>query len=152
MTENQIAQQAYDGAYDAASRVTRHTQTVEEAALHAVRTIFNKLDQWDGRPIGNWAAIIGRNKAIDIRKKFHREKEYDSFEHSMTAITPDEPRDYTKLHGALSKLSSKKQELMSMYYFKEMEMQTIAEETGYSLSDVKISIMRGRQQIKKLLE
>jgi RNA polymerase sigma-70 factor (ECF subfamily) len=66
--------------------------------------------------------------------------------------TPDEVEDYSRLHSALSKLSPKKQELMSMYYFKDMEMQTIAEETGYGLSDVKISIMRGRQQIKKLLE
>jgi RNA polymerase sigma factor (sigma-70 family) len=153
MTEQQIAQQAYEGAYSAASRVTRHTQTIEEAALHAVRTVFKKLDEWDGRPIENWAAIIGRNKAIDIRKKFRRETELDTtLEYVIGTETPDEVEDYSRLHSALSKLSPKKQELMSMYYFKDMEMQTIAEETGYGLSDVKISIMRGRQQIKKLLE
>jgi len=154
MNLTQIHEEAYVNGYSAASRITNQTQLREEAALHAARTVLEKLDEWDGRRIGNWAAVIARNKAIDLKKAAGRTEltePYEFFIDESAAPAVDDSVDYSYLHAAIGKLSPRKRELMSMHYLKGMEMQTIAEQLGTSLSNVKVTVMRARQDLKKLL-
>ena len=110
------------------------------------------MDDWDGRPIGAWANRIARNKAIDLSKLRRRDADYDSTEFiHVHDEQPEEDRDYSALHKAIDSLSPRKRELMVLHYFKNMEMQTIAESVGTSLSNVKVTIMRARQDLKQLL-
>lgn len=110
------------------------------------------MDDWDGRPIGAWANRIARNKAIDLSKLRKRDVDYDSTEFiHVHDEQPEEGKDYSALHKAIDSLSPRKRELMVLHYFKNMEMQTIAESVGTSLSNVKVTIMRARQDLKQLL-
>lgn len=155
MDLNQIAQEAYDNGYSAALRITKQTQLVEEAALHAARTVIDKLDEWDGRRIGNWAAVIARNKAIDLKHAAYKTEltePYEFFMDEAAAPLPPEEADYTSLHKAIESLSPRKRELLTLHYYGGMEMQTIAESLGTSLSNVKVTVMRARQDIKEYLD
>ena len=152
MTHQQIADLVRPAAWQAVTKVTNHTQDQEEAVAHALRTIIDKFDQWDGRPVGAWAYRIARNKAIDLKKLRRRDVDYEAseFMHEHSEQPLDEV-DYSRLRAAIDSLSPKKRELTILHYYKGMEMQTIAESVGTSLSNVKVTIMRARRDLKQLL-
>lgn len=152
MTHQQIAKLVEPAAWSGAAGITNHTQDREEAVAHALRTIIDKFDEWDGRPIGAWANRIARNKAIDLKKKRRNDCDYEATEFMhVPSEQPLDEVDYSRLRAAIDSLSPKKRELTILHYYKGMEMQTIAESVGTSLSNVKVTIMRARRDLKQLL-
>lgn len=152
MNHQQIADQVLPAARAAVWKITKSTDIQEEAVAHTLRTIIDKFDRWDGRPLGGWATTIARNKAIDLKKLVRNQVSYDALESvDLPTYQPEDPETYDALYRAINQLSPKKRELMVLHYLEGMEMQTVAERVGTSLSNVKVTCMRARQDLKKLL-
>lgn len=153
MTHQEIAKLVEPAAWNGAASITKHTQDREEAVAHTLRTIIDKFDQWDGRPVQAWANRIARNKAIDLKKRRKREVDYEvsDFIH-IAAEQPEERMEYPLLQAAIDSLSPRKRELMLLHYYRGMEMHVIADRLDMSLSNVKVTAMRARQDIKKYIE
>ena len=151
MTTNQIAKAVWDKALSSAKEITKHTQTAEDAASHTLEMIMTRLDEWDGRPIENWAGIIARNKAIALKKRDGRYTDFDVHEYRLSSEEEPAVADYISLHKAINTLKPREIEVIIQHYFEGKEFQVIAEQTGEPLSTIKVRCMRARNKLKNLL-
>ncbi len=59
---------------------------------------------------------------------------------------------YEELYQAVADLPEKSQQVIDLYYFQDMSIKEIAHILGAGQSWVKISLYRGRKQLRKALE
>ena len=60
--------------------------------------------------------------------------------------------DFDFLYTAIQHLKSSYQEVLDLYYLQGFSMEEIRQVTGRSISSIKVTLMRGRQVLKKQLE
>ncbi len=67
-------------------------------------------------------------------------------------VNPFENQDYELLRSAIEELPSKEAALLELYYFQGFTVKEIARIMSYSVSKVKIQLMRSRAKLRKKLE
>ncbi|MBM7313841.1 RNA polymerase sigma factor [Streptococcus suis] len=88
--------------------------------------------------------------------KYRRDKRYyeilqKEFFRSEDLLVYDQ-EDYEELYQAVADLPEKYQQVIDLYYFQGMTVKEVATVLGRSQSWVKISLYRGRNQLRKTLE
>lgn len=68
------------------------------------------------------------------------------------SVIPFENKDYELLRSAIEELPSKEAALLELYYFQGFTVKEIARIMSYSVSKVKIQLMRSRAKLRKKLE
>lgn len=139
----------------------------KDEAQDAVMQIFEKL-QTDllSREIENfkaWLGFVVRNHCISlIRKKktqLKNVKSYYEFEYEeanyetelrIESVSDDLMLRY--MSESLKELKPKQKDCVELFYLKAMSYQQIAEQTGYSLNEVKSYIQNGKRNLKLLIE
>jgi RNA polymerase sigma-70 factor (ECF subfamily) len=64
----------------------------------------------------------------------------------------EKERTYTRLQEALTQLSKEQQQCVTLFYLEKKSYQQIADETGFSLMQVKSFIQNGKRNLKLMLE
>lgn len=87
---------------------------------------------------------------------YRRDKKYldilqRDFFHEANDLKFETP-DYLPLHQAIEKLSDRFRIVLDLYYFQDLSVKEIAKVLHVSVSKVKVDLMRGRQELRKILE
>jgi RNA polymerase sigma factor (sigma-70 family) len=132
----------------------------------AVTRIFEKLfGELKKREIENfkvWLTFVTRNFCIsELRKKqvqLGRDLEYQYSEAEAEAENdpriegePDKEVQLKQLEEAIAELKPVQQTCIRLFYLESRSYQEIAEQTGYSLNEVKSSIQNGKRNLKIIL-
>jgi len=135
----------------------------EEEAKDAVQQVFlktiNELHKYKVEYFKSWIYMIAKNHCLMIlRNKGRFNAEID--ERSMA--TPDEPaektdqlekeKSLTHLAGALQQLNKEQQLCVTLFYLQKKSYQEIAQQTSYSIMQVKSHIQNGKRNLKLIME
>ena len=133
-----------------------------EEAKDAVQQVQLKVIQQVGRyPIENfhsWIYKIAVNECNMLFRKRRRllreltETDAQLLSEEGNAPDPQETFQLHRLTGALSVLKSAQQTCIRKFYLENKTYQDVAEETGYSLKEVKSHIQNGKRNLKLILE
>jgi RNA polymerase sigma-70 factor, ECF subfamily len=127
----------------------------EDLVQETLIAIYTKRDMFDSnQKLLGWVYAIARYRMIDRwrhTKRRGQEINIDLFEQTLPAPineSGDPTRDIARL---LSSLPQKQRAAIELVKLKDMSIQEAADATGWSVSDVKISIHRGLKALMELV-
>jgi RNA polymerase sigma-70 factor (ECF subfamily) len=132
-----------------------------EEARDAVQQIFLKaiteLHKYEVTYFSSWLYMIARNYCLmKLRDRKHRVKPVDLLADFLPA---GEETDVLhkenlllKLESALNELNPEQNRCIRLFYLQKKSYQEIAEETGFSLMQVKSYIQNGKRNLRLLIE
>ena len=103
--------------------------------------------------VKSWMYQASIRRYID---RYRRDKRYweilqqDFFPEKMKHLFAND--DYELLYSAIQELSEKDALLLELYYFQGFTIKEIAQITAFSISKVKIQLMRSRTTLRSILE
>ncbi|MGV3529456.1 MAG: RNA polymerase sigma factor [Flavisolibacter sp.] len=134
----------------------------EHAAKDAVQQIFLKVltevPKYQIDYFKSWLYMVGKNHCLmQLRSNGNRQLKEIQEEH--TAAVEDNleqvkqnEETYEKLEEAINELGEEQRQCVILFYLKKNSYQQIAEQTGYSLMQVKSYIQNGKRNLKIILE
>jgi len=132
-----------------------HQELVQEVWV----SVFLSLSKFRGQaPFLHWIRRIATNAGYrywkrEARRAEQREAYVNEQRSEPPAAEPSTPADAAeRLHGLLARLKPDYRLVLTLFYFEECSVNEIAEQTGWSLSKVKVCNMRAREKLKALLE
>ncbi len=140
-----------------------NTNEAEDIAIETFAKAFEKIHTFDeGYNFKNWLIKISKNVYIDrSRKKESKKKTTDinTYQGELLILSEPDEEDHIileqKLNAikeAMKTLKPKYREILELRYFKDMPYKQIAEETGESISNVKIRLMRAKKLLAEKLK
>ena len=135
----------------------------EEEARDAVQQVFlktiNELHKYKVEYFKSWIYMIAKNHCLMIlRDKGRFNAEIDE----RTMATPAEPgertehlekeKNLTHLAGALQQLNKEQQLCITLFYLQKKSYMEIAQQTSYSILQVKSHIQNGKRNLKLIME
>jgi RNA polymerase sigma-70 factor (ECF subfamily) len=140
----------------------------EEEAKDAVMHIFEKLMadllKHEVQYFKSWLYIFSKNHCLMIirTKQSRLKKEMDLQVHASSFMEtgPDlhhksqeaKEEEFNALEKAMEELNEEQRKCIDLFYLKEKSYQEIAQETGYTLNEVKSFIQNGKRNLKIKLE
>jgi RNA polymerase sigma-70 factor, ECF subfamily len=130
-------------------------EDAEDLVQETLIAIYTKRAMFDpGQRLLSWAYAIARYRMIDrwrSSKRRGQELPIEDFEHALQAQTPeagDPQRDIARL---LANLPEKQAKAIELVKLKDMSIAQACALTGWSPSDIKISIHRGLKTLMALV-
>jgi len=134
----------------------------EEDAKDSVQQIFlkviNELQKYKVEYFKSWLYMVARNHCLmKLRDKNGHMAELNENHHGYSGdndeITPAE-KDiaYQNMEIALERLNSEQQRCIKEFYLEKKSYQQIADETGFTVMQVKSNIQNGKRNLKIQLE
>jgi RNA polymerase sigma-70 factor, ECF subfamily len=163
-------QQALESLYDAtvaklyalATALVRHAEDAEEVVCETYTQAWETASSYDptrATALG-WLLMMCRSRALDLLRK--RRARGESFDvagletHADARNAPDEMlalmQQSSRVHAALSGLSSERRQLVSLAFMRDLSHQEISELTGMPLGTVKSHLRRALVQLREHLE
>jgi len=133
----------------------------EELCKDAVMQIFEELvakaSKHDIKQFRPWLYVLARNYCL-MQLRSAKKMDVISMDEVMenTIFLHPEPEDkeetLTALERCMEKLPAAQKESVDLFYYKEKCYKEIADETGYTLNEVKSYIQNGKRNLKICLE
>lgn len=135
----------------------------EEEAKDAVQQVFLKvigeLHKYKVEYFKSWLYMVAKNHCLmKLRDKGKYTQEINertmAAPHDITDINNIKEKDKTfeLLSLALLKLNKEQQLCVTLFYFEKKSYQQVAEETGFTMMQVKSHIQNGKRNLKLLME
>lgn len=125
-------------------------EIVSDAFYTALKTADGEVSNFKA-----WLLKVCRNLYLNRLRKDKRLEELDEnmadmSESALESIIRKE--EYRALYHAISLLNSSYKEVITLFYFEDLSVKDIALVTGKSEAVVKVTLFRGREALKKILE
>jgi len=137
------------------NRLRGAPEDAEDLVQETLVALHTRRDSYDPNfPLSPWLYAIARYRLIDfLRRRGRRAKEASLDDVEVGEPDPefdasDAKRDVATL---LAKLPEKQRRAIQLVKLEEKSVKEAAEETGYSESDIKISVHRGLKALMKLM-
>jgi RNA polymerase sigma-70 factor, ECF subfamily len=151
--------------------ILRRTASLETAQDICSEVFFKALHnlekfQWREVPFSSWLYRIANHEIANHYRDHHRQT--SSLKEVFESAPPEEPspetdlleaeaeikrhEDFLALHGNLSRLSLKYQEVITLRYFENKQLKEIAVILGKSEGTVKSLLHRGLEKLRVLME
>jgi RNA polymerase sigma factor (sigma-70 family) len=135
----------------------------EEEAKDCVQQVFlktiNELHKYKVDYFKSWIYMVAKNHCL---MKLRDKGKYTSEINEQLMATPDEITDknnyiekdkaLTNMAAALTQLNKEQQVCVTLFYLEKKSYQEIAEQTSFSLLQVKSHIQNGKRNLKILME
>lgn len=134
----------------------------EEEAKDAVQQVFLKaiteLHKYKVEYFKSWLYMVAKNHCLMQLRNV--EKTPVPINENITVAGEDSPKEqlierentYNRLQEALMLLSPEQQQCVTLFYLEKKSYQQIADNTGFSLMQVKSFIQNGKRNLKMMLE
>lgn len=137
-------------AMSLAKDVSEAEDLASEAFYRALRTADGEIVNFKA-----WILAVCRNLYFNHRRKRARLTELsdeiaDKRDCVLDKIMQDD--NYRALYRAIGLLSDNLKEIIVLFYFEDMKVQTIAQIVQKSENNVKVMLFRGREQLRTILE
>jgi RNA polymerase sigma factor (sigma-70 family) len=132
----------------------------KDAVMEIFESLFDKLSVHHVAVFKNWLYTVSRNHCLMIlRKTATRNRTYEkSLSGSVTTVEPDDanaeisPEIKEGMVGtAVESLNPDQRACVSMMYLEDKSYKDIADQTGYTLNEVKSHIQNGKRNLKNYL-
>jgi RNA polymerase sigma factor (sigma-70 family) len=132
----------------------------KDAVMEIFESLFEKLSVHHVAVFKNWLYTVSRNHCLMIlRKTATRNRTYEkSLSGSVTTVEPDDanaeisPEIKEGMVGtAVESLNPDQRACVSMMYLEDKSYKDIADQTGYTLNEVKSHIQNGKRNLKNYL-
>ncbi|QXV65747.1 sigma-70 family RNA polymerase sigma factor [Mucilaginibacter sp. 21P] len=133
----------------------------EDASQDAVMAIFEelaqKVHQHDIKQFRGWLYVLSRNHCLmQLRAGKKMETvgldDFMEFTPVLHPDTEDKEQAMQALERCLEKLTPAQQQSVKLFYLEEKCYKEVADETGYSMNEVKSYIQNGKRNLKICLE
>jgi RNA polymerase sigma-70 factor (ECF subfamily) len=148
--------------YALASAMLRNAQDAEEVVCETYAQAWETAASFDPARASAtaWLLMMCRSRALDsLRKRRARGETLDiaGFEHAHEAMQQPEEllslmQRSSRVHAALSALTSERRQLVSLAFLRDLTHQEIADATGLPLGTVKSHLRRALAQLREHLE
>lgn len=134
----------------------------EEAARDAVQQIFLKaiteLEKYEVEFIKSWLYMIAKNHCLMQFRDKNRQlvelseqmAEVEDQEETLSIREKDQLLDW--MHESIKNLNPEQQQCVTLFYLEKKSYQQVAEETGYSILQVKSSIQNGKRNLRLMIQ
>lgn len=125
-------------------------EIVSDAFFTALKTADGEVTSFKA-----WILKVCRNLYLNRLRKDKRLSELDENMADMSESVLDDiirKEEYRALYHAISLLNSSYKEVITLFYFEDLSIKDIALVTGKSEVVVKVTLFRGREALKKILE
>lgn len=143
----------YNGAVLYAYAVCRDYALAEDVVANAFFKAFTTMDD-TVKNFRYWLLRVCRNGIIDaIRKRKRNVKLTDDLADPSDAaerLIADE--EYRALYRAIELLGEEYREVITLFYFEDLSIAETAKVVGKTVENVKVTLYRARQKLKKILE
>jgi len=136
------------------NRLRGRAEDAEDLVQDTLVALHTRRDSYDpAYPLTAWMYAIARYRLIDFLRRSKRRTHASIDDHDVGADDPDyEASDAKRDVGALlEKLPEKQRAAIRLVKLEEKSVREAAAETGYSESDIKISIHRGLKTLMRLM-
>lgn len=135
----------------------------EEDAKDCVQQVYLKaiteLNKYPVQYFKSWLYTVARNQCL-LRLRNRRDRipeelrdENIAGEHPVPPLQHlEKDRKLELLGHSLKELNTEQQQCVTLFYLEKKSYQQIAEQTGYSIMQVKSYIQNGKRNLKKMLE
>ncbi len=125
---------------------------VEDLVQDTLLAVHNKRHTYDPKqPFGPWLAAVARYRLIDFYRANakHTHVELDEDLEETKTVDPTVSMDLKKL---LQQISPKQAKVIELLKLREMSVQEVSAQTGYSQSAVKVMAHRGLKKLQALVQ
>jgi len=125
-------------------------EIVSDAFFTALKTADGEVTSFKA-----WILKVCRNLYLNRLRKDKRLSELDENMADMSESVLDDiirKEEYRALYHAISLLNSSYKEVITLFYFEDLSIKDIALVTGKSEVVIKVTLFRGREALKKILE
>ena len=150
----ELFKEHYNDAYLYTLTITKNAQEAEDIVSVAFFRALNTADK-KIRDFKPWLLRVCRNEIYTRGRKSGKTAALegdvaDEAESAVEKVIRDE--EYRALHKAIGLLPANLREILVLFYFEEMSVKEIADIVGKTEVNVRVSLYRGREEMKKLLE
>lgn len=132
----------------------------KDAVMEIFESLFEKLSVHHVAVFKNWLYTVSRNHCLMIlRKAATQNRSYEkSLSSSVTSVEPDDANPEISseikegtVSTAVESLNPDQRLCVSMMYLEDKSYKDIADQTGYTLNEVKSHIQNGKRNLKNYL-
>ena len=156
MTENELERymrQYYRSVYRTALCRCKDPQDADDVAQDVFLKLYTYSGQFsDDDHVRAWLLRCTINHSIDVLRSRKRRNTVSLDAAANTAHYDDKDKDSSRVFELFLKLSEKNRTVMYMHYCEGYSVKEIAKITGTKESTVLSRLMRGRNQLEKLLK
>jgi len=143
--------------YAVALRVLGDTGAAEDVLQEVFLQLWRKPSAFDAArgSLGNWLAVIARNRAIDSLRKRRPETDIDDVVVSAScdmASDADRARAAEKVRGVMGNMAPAQRSALEMAYWEGLTHSEIADKTGEPLGTIKTRIRAGLIALRKAFQ
>ncbi|MGQ1784433.1 MULTISPECIES: RNA polymerase sigma factor [unclassified Saccharicrinis] len=147
-------------AYSLAVSITKNNEDAEEVAQDAFVKAYKNLRSFKGKSkFSTWLyQIVYRTALSKMRIKKQQWQSLDENEVKSEKLSENQPESLERLDRkkiiktAISRLKEDEGFLLILYYYQELNIEELAELTGYSVSNVKVKLHRARKNMYEQLQ
>lgn len=130
----------------------------KDAVMQIFEELIHKVNKQEIKKFATWLYVLTRNHCLmKLRAgKKMQTVPIDNFVEFQANLHPDEPeekeRQLTVLERCMEKLPDQQKQSIDLFFLKEKCYKEVADETGYSLNEVKSYIQNGKRNLKICME
>lgn len=132
----------------------------QEAVMQLFEDLIPKLSQYEIKAFKPWLYRVAKNHCLQLLRKENKEipldytinvMESDEFLHLLSEEESSEEQ-LKALHHCMEKLPEEQRMSITRFFLEEMSYADIAEQTGFSLNNVKSYIQNGKRNLKNCIK
>ncbi len=151
----------YELTYLVCLKYLKDTDTAKDATMDIFEKLFDTLLNTSVGNFKNWLYSVAKNHSlmvlrkqnitVDITEIDFSEKSFMENDVKFDLLSENE-KNSVNLKEKLAKLKEPQRKCLTMFYFEKKSYKVIANETSYSIKQVKSYIQNGKRNLKNLLE
>lgn len=150
-------------AFGVCMKYLKDEDNCKDAVLQIFENVIDDLKRFNVKSFGPWLHSVARNYCLmQLRKKklvFNDEHGFQQAEATLLTIPPEMEfmnEDITEAHlnnlsEAMDSLNDEQKKCVQLFYLDEKSYQEVAQQTGFSLNQVKSFIQNGKRNLKNYL-
>ncbi|MFD0794605.1 RNA polymerase sigma factor [Mucilaginibacter litoreus] len=143
--------------YGVALKYLKEEEQAQDAVMSIFEELAQKVHQHDIQQFRSWLYVLSRNYCLmQLRSSKKMETvgldEFVEFTPVVHPDSEDRERAILALEQCLDKLTPPQKQSVRLFYLDEKCYKEVAEQTGYSMNEVKSYIQNGKRNLKICLE
>lgn len=139
-------------------------ERAEDMSMQIFEKLLKELKNQEIRNFKAWLHTVTRNECLMLlradqselkKQRTYKKEEENIMENSVELHHSDKKAQEKRLdllHEAVKSLKPEQQKCVDLFYLKEKSYQEVAEDTGYSMKQVKSYIQNGKRNLKIFME
>jgi RNA polymerase sigma-70 factor, ECF subfamily len=147
-------------AFAVCMKYLRNEEDSKDAVMHLFARMHDDLVKYRIDHFSHWLYVITKNYCL---KELKNRKDFSTLEEAGLADTGGEPNDgeedfdltpqhLQQLDKALAALSQEQMQCVRLFYLEERTYREIADQTGFTMKQVKSFIQNGKRNLRNYLE